>query len=419
MTDSTPIKRAARYARVAGAAARLGADRLIGHKDQGPLMRAVLGGLKGPLMKVGQLVAVIPDLLPPDYAKELATLQAHAPSMGWPFIKRRMIHELGPYWMDHFISFDRQARFAASLGQVHYAKTKVEQGVACKLQYPDMQSTVDADLRQLKILFALFERMGGAVSTHDVYEEIKDRLSEELDYKREAKNIDLYQSILNDYDEFHIPKVFSKLSTDRLLTMSWLEGETLDEIIERAKQKEKNTIAANLFRLWYMPLYQHGVIHGDPHPGNYTFRKEGQINLLDFGCIRKFKPDTVRAIIKLYHALLENDEEKAVEAYRLWGFTNMSKELLEALNLWARFVYGPVLQEGVHGLEATNSTVMGQQVARQVYQAVKKIGGVSVPRPFVIIDRASVGLGSVFLRLHAELNWQRLFEDMISLNPKR
>ncbi|MFA6279844.1 MAG: AarF/ABC1/UbiB kinase family protein [Bdellovibrionales bacterium] len=414
-------KRARRYASVSAQAAQVGVRvavaRAMGGKAHSPfeaaLLRAALGGLKGPLMKIAQLIAVIPDLLPREVAAELATLQADAPPMGWPFVRRRMAVELGAHWQSLFKSFEPMACAAASLGQVHKATGKDGRALACKLQYPDMGSVVEADLQQLKLLFGLFERFSGAVMTGEAFAEIAERLREELDYGREAQNMALYGKILADVKDVHVPKAVPALSTSRLLTMTWMAGEKLtDEVIKARSQAERNKIAETLFRAWYKPFYTYGVIHGDPHLGNYTVRPDNSLNLLDFGCIRVFKPEFVQAIIMLYAALREDDEAELVEAFRLWGFEKPSKALVAALGHWARFVYAPFLEDRVTAMAETNATAAGRAVASQVYGELKKIGGVSVPRPFVLMDRASVGLGGVFLRLGAEANWHTLFHEM-------
>ncbi len=158
--------RLGRYARVGasvgGLAARLAGERYLGwNLDRGKHaaeLRSALGGLKGPLMKAAQLLATIPDALPPEYARELAQLQANAPAMGWAFVRRRMATELGPDWPSRFARFDKEASFAASLGQVHRAALPDGREVACKLQYPDMASALEADLDQLKVVFAIGQR---------------------------------------------------------------------------------------------------------------------------------------------------------------------------------------------------------------------------------------------------------------------
>ena len=216
--DSLP-GRVRRYARVStamgGLAARLAGERYLGLEIDRPRHAAALtralGGIKGPLMKVAQLLATIPNALPQEYARELATLQADAPSMGWPFVKRRMASELGPNWEQRFKSFEHEAARAASLGQVHRAVAKDGRALACKLQYPDMGSAVEADLTQLKLFLSLYERYDRAISTDEILAEIGDRLREELDYSREAAHLRLYHLMLAGEPGVTIPEPVPEL----------------------------------------------------------------------------------------------------------------------------------------------------------------------------------------------------------------
>ena len=159
-------------------------------------LAAALGGLKGPIMKVAQLMATIPDLLPPEYVEELQKLQSEAPPMGWAFVKRRMMAELGADWQEKFADFEHKPAAAASLGQVHRARSLDGKPLACKLQYPDMQSAVEADLQQLDWLFAIHRRMDPVIDTTEIAKEIAARVREELDYQREAKHVALYRAML-------------------------------------------------------------------------------------------------------------------------------------------------------------------------------------------------------------------------------
>src|SRR5215211_6622929 len=221
--------RAARYARVganmSGVAARIAGARLFGFsldRGQNALeLAAALGGLKGPIMKVAQLMATIPDALPPEYAAELIKLQSEAPPMGWAFVKRRMAAELGPDWQKKFASFEHHPAAAASLGQVHRARSPDGTELACKLQYADMQSAVEADLSQLQVLFAIHRRMDPVIDTTEIYKEISARVREELDYHREAKHVALYGAMLDGVDLVRVPRVWPELSTGRLLTLDW------------------------------------------------------------------------------------------------------------------------------------------------------------------------------------------------------
>jgi predicted unusual protein kinase regulating ubiquinone biosynthesis (AarF/ABC1/UbiB family) len=411
-----------RFARTSGAvggiAARVGAERLglrtnrAAHAED---LRAVLGGLKGPLMKVAQILSTVPDVLPAEYAEELAQLQANAPPMGAAFVRRRMAGELGPDWRARFTGFDEQAAAAASLGQVHRAQLLDGREVACKLQYPDMPSTVDADLRQLRLAMGLYKRLDTAIQGDEIYAEIAERLREELDYLREAAQMRLYRIMLANEPRISVPEPIADLSTPRLLTMTWLAGRPMAErIADKPPPEVRNEIARSLFRAWYVPFYRYGVIHGDPHLGNYQVRADDGLNLLDFGAIRVFHPRFVGGVIDLYEAIRDGDMDKARHAYESWGFTGLSREKMEILNQWARFVYEPLLSDRVRLIQENGDPTYGRSVAEKVHAGLKRTGGVKPPREFVLMDRAAVGLGSVFLRLRARLNWSRLFQELVA-----
>jgi predicted unusual protein kinase regulating ubiquinone biosynthesis (AarF/ABC1/UbiB family) len=377
-------------------------------------LKAALGGLKGPLMKVAQIMATIPDALPKEYVQELQQLQANAPAMGWPFVKRRMAAELGGNWQNKFKSFEHEAAAAASLGQVHRAVAHDGTTLACKLQYPDMASAVEADLSQLRIIFSIYERYDRAIHTKEIHGEIADRLREELDYELEARHMGLYRRMLSGEKHVHLPEPMAELSTGRLLTMSWIDGKPIMQVLAGKPSLElRNRIAYNMFRAWYVPFYEYGVIHGDPHLGNYTMRPNGDVNLLDFGCIRIFEPKFVKGVIDLYFALLNDDRDLAVSAYESWGFKGLSREVIDVLNRWAHFVYGPLLEDKERKIQDAETGIYGREVAEGVHAELRRLGPVTPPKEFVFMDRAAIGLGSVFMHLKAEINWYRLFHELI------
>jgi predicted unusual protein kinase regulating ubiquinone biosynthesis (AarF/ABC1/UbiB family) len=414
--------RVKRYAQVGtaigGFAARVAGERVLGIKGNPAKnaegLKLALGGLKGPLMKVAQILSTIPEALPPEYAAELAQLQANAPHMGWPFVNRRMTSELGEGWKDKFKTFSREAARAASLGQVHKAVSLGGRDLACKLQYPDMDSVVEADLRQLKLVFAAYRRMDPSIDPSEIHAEIAARLREELDYQNEAKNLAMYRHMLASEKNVHVPEVLADLSTKRLLSMTWMEGEGIKDVAARADQKTRDAIAVNMFHAWYVPFYKFGVIHGDPHLGNYTVRSDNGINLLDFGAIRIFAPTFVKGVIDLFKALQKGDRALAVSAYETWGFTNLSNEMIDALNIWAAFVYAPLMEDRPRLIEETNAADQGRETVAKVHKELRRLGGVKPPREFVLMDRAAVGLGSVFMHLRAEVNWYQLFQNTIA-----
>jgi predicted unusual protein kinase regulating ubiquinone biosynthesis (AarF/ABC1/UbiB family) len=424
--QSTLSGRLARFAKVganlggfaAGAAvARAGGRSLDDPKNAAELKR-VLGELKGPLMKLAQILGNIPDAVPPEFARELAELQANAPPMGQGFVRRRMAGELGADWRQKFVDFTPEAVSAASLGQVHRATLTGGETVAVKLQYPDMASAVEADLGQLDLMLSLFRRVDGSIDTSQIRDELAARLREELDYARELRHLLLYRQMLDGEPHVRVPQPFPALSTSRLLTMEWLEGTRLLDWRE-APADVRNRIAEALFLAWYRPFYRVGVIHGDPHLGNYTVAAadaDGAIvNLLDFGCVRIFPPAFIEGVNELYRAIEADDDDRAAHAFEMWGFKGLTKPIREVLLVWARFLYGPLLDDRVRPIDLDGRPgEYGRATAAKVHQELRKLGSVTIPAEFVFMDRAAIGLGGVFIQLGAELNWSSLFRQLMA-----
>ena len=415
--------RASRYVRVGAnvgsIAAKVAGQRLLGFgsddQKNAAELAAALGGLKGPIMKVAQLLSTIPEALPKEYAAELSQLQSQAPPMGPAFVKRRMIAELGLDWATKFASFSTEPAASASLGQVHRAVAKDGRALACKLQYPDMQSAVEADLNQLKLIFALHARMDRAIDTSEIMSEIAARLREELNYELEARHMALYHRMLSDDPTIRVPELLPEVSSKRLLTMTWLEGKRLLDYKD-ADQDARNAIARAMFKAWWFPFSRYGVIHGDPHLGNYTiFEQDGRaagLNLLDYGCIRTFEAKFIGGVVNLRRGLLAGNREQVVHAYNTWGFKGLTNELIDTMNIWAKFIYGPLLDDREREIaEDVAPGEYGRKEAFAVHKALKEKGPVTVPREFVFMDRAAIGLGGVFLHLRAKQNWFRLIEE--------
>jgi predicted unusual protein kinase regulating ubiquinone biosynthesis (AarF/ABC1/UbiB family) len=259
--------------------------------------------------------------------------------------------------------------------------------------------------------------MDPAIDTREIAKEIGARIREELDYRREAKHVALYQGMLADVPEVRVPNVWPELSSGRLLTLDWLEGKRLLEYKGHSLE-DRNRIAEAMFKAWWVPFSRFGVIHGDPHLGNYTaFEESGTpqgINLLDYGCIRIFPPKFVGGVVDLYRGLRDGDEARVLHAYEVWGFKRLSRDLIDVLNIWAGFIYGPLMDDRVRTIaDGVKPAEYGRREAFRVHQALREKGPVTVPREFVLMDRAAIGLGGVFLHLAAELNFHRLFEDAI------
>ena len=381
--------RATRYARLgvnAGAlAARVGVNRLRGggRATDAKALASALGSMKGPLMKVAQMLSTIPDALPADFAAELMRLQSQAPPMGAAFVRRRMQAELGPDWRERFADFDFKPAAAASLGQVHRATSLAGERLACKLQYPEMASAVETDLANLDLLFSLRRRAGAPIDTREIAREIRERVREELDYQHEAKVARLYRAMLADRPFVRVPRVEESLSTRRLLTLQWLEGEPL-VAFETAPQEARDAIAVGLFEAWWRPFLRYGVIHGDPHLGNYTVAASGEgdnrrvegVNLFDYGCVRIFPPRFVRGVVELYRAFKANDKAGVADAYAMWGFARLTPGMTVAMTIWAKFMCGPILDDRVRSVaDGVKPSEYGRREIGQVMRALKAEGG--------------------------------------------
>ena len=415
-------RRLTRFARVSagltGVAARGAGRALTGKRvvsvENAADLTTVLGNLRGPVMKVAQFVATVPGVLPQEIAAQLMTLQTSAPPMGPAFVRRRMAAELGKDWEKKFRSFTREAAAAASLGQVHRAVGKDGRALACKLQYPDMAAAVDSDVRQFKAALRIQRGFDSTIDTREIGTEIAARLAEELDYVREAAHMRLYAVMLSGRDDISVPEPVAVLSSKRLLTMTWLDGRPIAEF-ERAPLAQRNRISTALFKAWWRPFARFGIIHGDPHLGNYAVRADSGINLLDYGCVRTFRPEFVAGVIGLYRGLAKKDDALAAQSYRAWGFARVTPELVEVMNMWARFIFNPLLDDRVRVVDdGVPAAEYGMRQANDVHARLKALGGIKPPREFVFMDRAAIGLGGALIRLGARLNFHKMFEEEIA-----
>ena len=273
----------------------------------------------------------------------------------------------------------------------------------------------------MKLLFAIRKRFDPALDTTEIAKEIAARLREELDYVREAKHVALYRHMLKGNDTIRVPGVWPELSTGRLLTMDWMTGRKLLEH-KNDPLAVRNRLATAMFTAWWFPFSRFGVIHGDPHLGNYTVFDDGNgsrasraastcSTMAASASSRRASSAAWSISIAVFSMAMTT---LVVHAYETWGFKRLNRELIEALNIWARFIYGPLLDDRVRSIaDGVKPSEYGRKEAFQVHQALKKRGPVMVPREFVFMDRAAIGLGAVFLHLAAELNFYRLFNEAI------
>jgi hypothetical protein len=267
------------------------AKQALGRK-QGRRIRDELAAMRGPIMKIGQMLSMQSHALPAEIIEELAGLQAQAPPMHPSLMRAQFRNALGSYPEELFKSFDPEAVAAASLGQVHRAVTRNGEPVCVKIQYPAIREAIANDFRALRAA-----TMPVRLTRHlpeALLREAEERMMEETDYRKEADNIDYFRAALAPVPYARIPKVFRDLSAEKVLTMSFVPGRRLDDLLaEKPSQTWRNQVAARLMELLFRQVVVLGAIHADPHSGNYLFDADGNIGLIDFGCVKRLEPRAV------------------------------------------------------------------------------------------------------------------------------
>jgi predicted unusual protein kinase regulating ubiquinone biosynthesis (AarF/ABC1/UbiB family) len=380
------------------------------HPDIESLVEA-LGHLKGPVVKMAQMLAMIPGILPKAYADALLSLCSQSKPMHWAMVTRRMTQALGPNWQNHFLTFEKTPSFAASLGQVHRAELLDGLHVAVKIQYPAMRGAIESDLLVLKTLLRLLDPRQHSVKVKNFESEWKTRLIEELDYDLEATHMLRWSVLFEKNPRVIIPQPIGGLSSSQLLTMTFLNSLPMSQAMD-ADAATRNRLGRELFSAWYTPFYQAGMMHGDPHIGNMGWDDE-RLYLFDFGCARLFSPDFVQSFCTLYRGILTNNRELTRQSYAQWGFHPISKTIADALNIWARFLLEPFLTDQYCSIDAVSNPDQGRQALLNVYAALRKEGGTSPPAEFLIFDRVAVILGALLVRLQSKSNWFQLMQSFI------
>jgi predicted unusual protein kinase regulating ubiquinone biosynthesis (AarF/ABC1/UbiB family) len=258
-----------------------------------------LGRMRGAAMKVGQMISMVEfDGLPEDQRQELqaklASLRDNVPPVPFPKLERMMREELGGPVSQVFSEFDEQAFAAASIGQVHRAVTVAGDEVAVKIQYPGVAEAVETDMRNAMLLVPLVKRLAPGIDSKALFSELRERISEELDYELEAQHQRRVERLLRGHPFIFVPRVDTALSTRRILVSEFIHGERFEAVRER-NEAERDRYGEIVFRFYFGLLYRDRVALGDPHPGNYLLRPDGRVAFLDYGLLRDVNAERVNA----------------------------------------------------------------------------------------------------------------------------
>ena len=372
----------------------------------------VLGGMKGAIMKAGQMLSFIADGLPPEAQQALATLQQDVPPMAPSLAAEVIRQELGDDPTKVFLEWNPTPLGAASIGQVHRAVTKDGRVVAVKVQYPGVDKAIKSDLDNAEMLYAMFASF--AMKNLDVkalVDELRERMADELDYRLEAKLQTEFADRYDGHPFIHVPKIVPELSTQRVLTSEWVDGMRFDDFIAKADEPTRQKAAEVMFRFAQGAIQHHHVFNGDPHPGNYILHDDGTVTVLDFGLVKRWGPGELESLSGVLDCILDNDVEGAIQAAIDAGFVPEDHGL-DPKHIF-EYVSGPYEPFQVECFTYTKDWT--SKALQKVVDMAGDYGDVirilNMPTSYVILDRVVWGMSALLGRLHATNNWRGLLAE--------
>ncbi|HYV79795.1 MAG TPA: AarF/ABC1/UbiB kinase family protein [Streptosporangiaceae bacterium] len=369
-----------------------------------------LGTMKGVMMKIGQMASYVDDGLSPGVRRTLSRLQDSVPPMSGELAAQVVREELGLPPERAFARWDPQPIAAASIGQVHRAVTLDGRAVAVKVQYPGIAETIAADLRNVALLRRMLRITAPAQDVDALLTELRDRVVEELDYRREAANQRLLAAYYDDHPTIYVPGIISELSTRRMVTSELSGGARFAELASWP-QGERDLAAETIYRFVFRSLYEVGAFNGDPHPGNYLFQRGGRVTFLDFGLVKHFTPAELQPLLQMArNVCVEHDPEAFRRSLENAGFLRAGAPLsTEAIVEHLAVFYDTIREPG----PLTITSEYASAVGRRFFDVRSPVADyISVPRSYVILQRINLGLFAVLGELSATANWRAIAEEI-------
>jgi len=431
-TDALVASRQARGVEVARMATRIGgayasnrAQRIFASADRrrelderlelrtATEVTQTLGAMKGVLMKVGQLASFLDDGLPENLRASLSELQHEAPPMSADLAAGVIEQELGLPPDRLFAAWDPVPIASASIGQVHRGMTRDGTAVAIKVQYPGVDQAIRADLDNVGPLVQFMGVLFPALEPEPIVQELRERLFEELDYRREAENQQLFADSYRGHPFIHIPAVIPELSTGRVLTSELAEGVRFAEM-ETWDQEERDLAAETLFRFVFRSLFRLHAFNGDPHPGNYLFQPGGHVTFLDYGLVRRFDPGEVRLLADMITSMVIDRDLAAFRSVieqagvLQAGAPVPDERIAEYVGLYYDFVR----DDKVATLTAEYASATARRFVTMQGPFRDIMKWTNLPPAFVILQRINLGLYAILGRLRATANWRLIAEEL-------
>ncbi len=370
--------------------------------------------LRGAFMKLIQMLSMRQDLLPGEALDVLKATQSNVPPMSYAMISEQIRRELGCRPEQLFRSFDQTAFAAASLGQVHRARLKDGRDVAIKVQYPDVETTVEEDLKNIKLLLRTLQAIGRdvmrqKVDTGSIYAELQERLREELDYVNEARNMTEFGRLLADDPEVEVPAVVKELSSRRVLTMTFIDGYPLADVMSPEVDLElRSWVAHKSHLLVWRQILEFGVLHTDFHPGNYLVSYHPRLGILDFGSIRRF-PETVRkAYLQVARGIVDDDDKAIGAGMQKLGWLDRGQNPAPMVAI-IRILFAPMMVDRDYDPADYDTVGNATKVGEIAFQ--NKL--YKSPAHSMFLLRALIGLEGIIRRLGVKANYRRVFQECI------
>ena len=375
--------------------------------------------LRGAFMKLIQMLSMRSDLFPTEVLDILSVVQSSVPPMDYDLIRTQIEKELGKDPERLFARFDKKAFAAASLGQVHRAQLKSGEEVVVKVQYPGVDETVEQDLKNLKALLNAFtiilrDVMRQNFDQTEIYEEMEERLREEIDYVNEANNIAIFQRLFAEDGDVIIPRVYLDFSSRRVLTLEFIDGYKLQDVLAPSVDSElKDWVAVKYFEITWQQICSFGALHTDPHPGNYLVTYHPKIAMLDFGSVRFFPDDIREGYRLLAQAVLDRDETTMARCFLELGYLDPGDDP-EPLFRIMYLVFEPVLEDRVYDPQDFHSVDKAMEVTNiSLQHRIFKVPG---HRLFLV--RALLGLESYVQQFGTVTNWHRVFRQCVEAGKR-
>ncbi len=373
-----------------------------------------LGEMKGAAMKVGQMLSLHEGMLPPEVAEVLRALQKEAPRVPPEVMHYEVEGSLGGKVKDLFDELEEDAYAAASIGQVHRGRLHDGRRVAVKIQYPLIDEIVRADLKNLKRLLGSLFGLFSETDFEPLWDELRDRLLEELDYRNEAQNMKTTAELYADVPEIVIPTVVDELSTERILTMEYVGGIDPDEACSsRYPQDLKNRWGQVLFEFQMRGLFELRWLHADPNLANFAFLEDGRVIVYDFGCVKQLPSEISEGYSDLVRAVLEDDKPAIPESLLKMGVYKTGRIPLP------REVCDPYMDLFGQIVRDDPPWVFGED--DEMYERIMDLGAanwseatdVHFPQDLIFLDRSLAGHFGNLNRLRASAPWREIISRYV------